>query len=224
VGNTEVDNAVDGLRLRRATDKATKADISRERVLAAAAKIFSERGYAGTTVRAVAKEVGLQAGSLYYHYRSKEELIEAVLDIGINGVSETVRNAIAALPPDAAGRKLIETAVLAHLKGVVAYEAYALSARRVLGQVPAHVRRKHVRLRDAYGEFWLHLLEAAQLSGDLRAKIDVRLARIFILGALNSAVDWYKPQGKALDDVAKQFSLLISDGLFVPSDHVQEDR
>jgi len=204
-------------RIRRRIEKATKADISRERVLAAAAKIFSERGYAGTTMRAVAQEVGLQAGSLYYHYRSKEELIEAVLDLGINGVSETVRGAIAALPPKVSGRRIVEAAVLAHLKGVVDYGVYALSARRVLGQVPAHVRRKHVRLRDAYGEFWLELLQSARQSGDLRGDVDIRLSRTFILGALNSAVDWYNPQGKALDEVAMQFSLLISDGLFVPS-------
>ncbi len=204
-------------RTRKRVEKATKADISRERVLAAAAKIFSERGYAGTTMRAVAQEVGLQAGSLYYHYRSKEELIEAVLDLGINGVSETVRGALTALPPNTSGRRLIEAAVLAHLKGVVDYGVYALSARRVLGQVPAHVRRKHVRLRDAYGDVWLELLQSARQSGDLRSDVDVRLSRTFILGALNSAVDWYNPQGKALDEVAMQFSLLISDGLFVPS-------
>jgi AcrR family transcriptional regulator len=214
----EVDGAGLGSRSRRNTEKAMKADISRERALAAAAKIFSELGYAGTTMRTVAKEAGLQAGSLYYHYRSKEELIEAVLDIGINGVSETVRNAVLALPAKASGRQVIEAAVLAHLKGVVAYGAYALSARRVLGQVPPHVRRKHVRLRDAYGEFWFNLLEAVRQSGDLRQDVDTRLARTFILGALNSAVDWYKPQGKALDDIGKQFSLLIADGLFVPSE------
>lgn len=204
------------LRSGRNVEKATKADISRERVLAAAAKIFSERGYAGTTMRAVAKEVGLQAASLYYHYRSKEELIEAVLDHGINGVSATVHAAIAALPADVTARQLIGAAVLAHLRGVVEYGAYAVSARRVLGQVPAHVRRKHVRLRDAYGEFWLDLLTSARQSGDWRADVDTRLARTFILGALNSALDWYNPQGKALDEVASQFSLLISDGLFVP--------
>lgn len=217
MGGTGNSSALASGRARRSLEKSTKADISRERVLAAAAKIFSERGYAGTTMRVVAKEVGLQAGSLYYHYRSKEELIEAVLDLGINGVSQTVRDAISAMPAGSSGRRVIETAVSAHLKGVVDYGVYALSARRVLGQVPVHVRRKHVRLRDAYGEFWLELLQVARRSGDLRADVDARLARTFILGALNSAVEWYSPQGKALDEVAMQFSLLISDGLFVPS-------
>jgi len=214
MSSTEIDGTALAARSGRISEKSTKADISRERVLAAAAKIFSERGYAGTTMRAVATEVGLQAGSLYYHYRSKEELIEAVLDIGINGVSAAVRNAVAALPAQATGRERIETAIFAHLNGVMEFGAYALSARRVLGQVPAHVRRKHVRLRDAYGEFWLEQLEAAHRSGELRQEVDIRLARTFILGALNSAVEWYNPQGKALGEVASQFSLLVFDGLF----------
>jgi len=216
MSDTNLSGTATSGRGRKSAPKASKAEISREKVLGAAAAIFNERGYAGATMRAVAQDVGLQAGSLYYHYRSKEELIEAVLDIGINGVSEMVRNAIAALPADASERQRIEAAVLAHLRGVVEFGAYAMSARRVLGQVPAHVRRKHVRLRDAYAEFWLELLGAAYEAGDLREDVDIRLARTFILGALNSAVEWYKPQGRALDDVAHQFSMLISDGLFVP--------
>jgi hypothetical protein len=58
------------------------------------------------------------------------------------------------------------------------------------------------------------LLESALKSGEIRSDIDLRLTRTFILGALNSAVEWYKPQGKAIDEVAKQFALLITDGLY----------
>jgi AcrR family transcriptional regulator len=206
--------AADIAALGRNADKVTKADISRERVLTAAAKIFSERGYAGTTMRAVAKEVDRSAGSLYYHYRSKEELIEAVLDKGINGVSETVHRAVVGLSAGTTNRDRIDAAIHAHLSSIMEFGDYVLVTRRVLGQVPAHVRRKHVRLRDAYGDFWVMLLESALKSGEIRSDIDLRLTRTFILGALNSAVEWYKPQGKAIDEVAKQFALLITDGLY----------
>lgn len=200
--------------LGRTSDKVTKADISRERVLTAAARIFSERGYAGTTMRAVAKEVDRSAGSLYYHYRSKEELIEAVMDQGINGVSEAVHRAVVGLAPGTTSRDRINAAIYAHLRSIMEFGDYVLVTRRVLGQVPAHVRRKHVRLRDAYGDFWVMLLDSAVKSGEIRSDIDLRLTRTFILGALNSAVEWYKPQGKAIDEVARQFALLITDGLY----------
>lgn len=197
--------------------KPTKADVSRERVLAAAARIFVDRGYAGTTMRAVAEACGLQAASLYYHFRSKEDLIGAVLDMGINGVSEAVRHALAAMAPGATGRERIDVAIQAHLTSIMTFGDYTLASRRVLGQVPGHVRRRHVRLRDGYGDFWIQLLQEARDAGELRRDVDLPLARTFILGALNSALEWYKPQGKALAEVGRQFSLVISGGIFARS-------
>lgn len=198
-------------------EKLTKSAISRKKVLAAAARIFSERGYAGTTMREIAKETGLQAGSLYYHYSSKELLIEAVLDMGIHGVSDTVHAAIAAMPPSASYADRITTAIEAHLQGVMSFGDYALASRRVLGQVPVEVRRKHVRRRDAYGDYWVKLLESAFAAGEIRPDIDLKLARTFILGALNSALEWYKPSGMSLDEVATQFTRMIAGGLFARS-------
>lgn len=58
------------------------------------------------------------------------------------------------------------------------------------------------------------LLRDAAKEGALRADVDVRLARIFIISALNSALDWYKPEGKSVEQLAKQFNLFITDGLF----------
>ena len=91
--------------------KLAKSAHSQKRVLDAAAKIFRDYGYAGTTMRAIAEEAELQAGSIYYHYKSKDDLIGAVLDIGINAVMDTVKAAMAALPDDATGAERIETAV-----------------------------------------------------------------------------------------------------------------
>lgn len=192
----------------------TRADISRDRVLEAAAKIFAERGYAGTTMREVAQCVGLQAGSLYYHYRSKEDLIQAVLEQGMRGFSEAVRLSVAALPEHSSFRERFCTAVLSHLSSLVDFGAFALASRRVLGQVPAHVRRRQVALQDAYGEFWLDLLQRSRDEGELRPEVDVHLARTFTLGALNYALEWYKPQGRPLTEIAQEFSSMICDGIF----------
>jgi AcrR family transcriptional regulator len=165
-------------------------------------------------MRAVADRAGLQAASLYYHYRSKEELIEAVIGTALAGVSQAVQLAVAGLPRSASGRERIDAAIVAHLTSVLTFGDYALASRRVLAQVPAHVRRKQVALRDAYSNFWLELLEAARRNGELRADLDLHLARTFILGALNSVVEWYKPQGMSLDQIASQFSILIDEGIF----------
>lgn len=200
-------------RRKRRPDAETKADISRERVLGAAAQIFNEKGYSGTTMRDVGRAVGLQAASLYYHYRSKDELIEAVLDKGVDDVAASVRAAVKAVPDAASHKERIAIALDAHLRSVLG-SPFSMSARRVFGQVPEPIRKRHLKHRDAYGQFWMTLLRDAAKEGALRSDVDVRLARIFIISALNSALDWYKPEGKSVDQLAKQFNLFITDGLF----------
>ena len=68
-----------------ATDESAhkRADVSRQQILAVAATLFCARGYAGTSLRDIAAAAGMKAGSLYYHFASKEELTAEVLRIGV---------------------------------------------------------------------------------------------------------------------------------------------
>lgn len=193
--------------------KLPKSAHSQQRVLDAAAKIFRDYGYAGTTMRAIAEEADLQAGSIYYHYKSKDELIGAVLDIGITAVTESVRQAMASLPDDSDGFTRIETAVRAHLTAIIEFGDYTLATRRVFGQVPEAIRTKNLKLRDSYAAMWQQILEGAQRNGELRNDASLTLARLFILGALNWTVEWYKPGGRSIDQVAHEFAGLITSGL-----------
>ena len=193
--------------------KLPKSAHSQQRVLDAAAKIFRDYGYAGTTMRAIAEEADLQAGSIYYHYKSKDDLIGAVLDIGITAVTDSVRHAMASLPDDADGFTRIETAVRAHLTAIIEFGDYTLATRRVFGQVPEAIRAKNLKLRDSYAAMWQQILEGAQRNGELRNDASLTLARLFILGALNWTVEWYKPGGRSIDQVAHEFAGLITSGL-----------
>jgi AcrR family transcriptional regulator len=195
------------------TTKLAKSAISQKRVLDAAAKIFRDYGYAGTTMRVIADEADLKAGSIYYHYKSKDELISAVLDLGIHAVIDTVNAALEALPPDATSRQRIETAIHAHLSAIINNGDYTLATRRVFGQVPEAIREKNLRLRNSYAAIWQDILTDAQKRGEFRADANVTLARLFILGALNWTVEWYKPGRQSIDEVARTFAAVVLDGL-----------
>lgn len=195
------------------TKKLAKSAISQKRVLDAAAKIFRDYGYAGTTMRAIADEANLKAGSIYYHYRSKDDLISAVLDIGIRAVTDNVDRALKALPDTATGRDRIEAAIRAHLSAIIEVGDYTLATRRALGQVPEAIRAKNSRLRDFYGSMWQKILADAHARGEFRTTANLTLARLFILGALNWTVEWFKPGGRTIDDVAREFASVVLDGL-----------
>lgn len=195
--------------------KPPKSVISQKRVLDAAARIFREQGYSGTTMRAIGDAADLKAGSIYYHYTSKDDLISAVLDLGMTAVSDRVLAAVAELPPDCSVRRKLETAIRAHMAAIIEFGDYTLASRRVFGQVPEAVRSKHMRLRDTYGSFWQTMLTEARDSGEMRADVDVRLVRLFILGALNWTVEWFKPGVRSIDAVAHEFAAMVLDGLLV---------
>jgi AcrR family transcriptional regulator len=201
------------LRKTRMAKKLAKSANSQKRVLDAAAKIFRDYGYAGTTMRAIADEADLQAGSIYYHYKSKDDLIGAVLDIGINAVIDTVRGAMESLPAEATGVQRIETAIRAHLTAIIEIGDYTLATRRVFGQVPEAIRTKNLKLRDTYATMWREILLHAQQRGELRPDANLTLARLFILGALNWTVEWYKPGGRSIEEVAREFTAMVVSGL-----------
>ena len=195
------------------TRRLTKSEISQKRVLDSAAKIFRDNGYAGTTMRAIAEDADLKAGSIYYHYKSKDELISAMLDLGMSSVIVAVRQALSLLPQEASTHERIRTAVFAHLSAIMEFGDYTLAARRVFGQVPENLRVKNMRLRDQYAAMWQEILVGAKAKGELRPSANITLSRLFILGALNWTVEWYKPGGRTIEEVAYEFATIILEGL-----------
>jgi AcrR family transcriptional regulator len=58
-------------------EAASKGEQTRSLILETALEMFGERGYEETTMRAIAEKAGVALGNTYYHFRSKEHLIQA---------------------------------------------------------------------------------------------------------------------------------------------------
>ena len=158
------------------TKPLAKSAVSQQRVLDAAARVFRDYGYAGATMRVIADEAGLKAGSLYYHYKSKDELISAVLDLGMNATINALTAALAAMPADATARQRLVVAFRTHVTTIIANGDYSLATSRVFGQVPEAIRVQHEKLRDAYGLMWREILTIGQQRGEFRASANLTLA------------------------------------------------
>src|ERR1700736_5939648 len=75
--------------------RAPRQDNRRQQLLDAAARLFRERGYHVTSMRDIAREVGMLSGSIYYHFSSKEEMRQAVYEEGLRYIAERVDAAVA---------------------------------------------------------------------------------------------------------------------------------
>ena len=190
-----------------------KSDLTRGRILDAAAAVFRDKGYPGARLSDIAERADTQAGSLYYHFDSKEQLAEEVLAIGVERVSTAVAAATQALPPDAGFAERLSAAVEAHVSGMLEYDAYSAANVRIINQVPADVRERHLSHHRHYGAFWRDFLSAAQAAGELRADLDLPVARMLILGALNWSVEWYRPGRLTPAEIAAELVAMILAGI-----------
>jgi AcrR family transcriptional regulator len=191
-----------------------KADATRARILDAAAKVFREKGYSGARLADIAAVADMQAGSLYYHFASREDLVEAVLLLGQERTNQFVRQRVDALPPDATHIDRLSEAIRAHLASVLEIGDYTSATIRIIGQVPEDIRRRRVADQRETGAWWQGLLEDAQDAGEIRRDVDLSAVRMLMLGGLNSTTEWYHPgRGLAADELGGQFATMFLDGL-----------
>src|SRR5512143_805243 len=83
---------------RRALRPVRKSELTRGSILDAAALVVRRSGYSGTTLTDIAAEIGMKAGSLYYHFDSRESLVEAVMALGLARSRQAVEARLRELP------------------------------------------------------------------------------------------------------------------------------
>ena len=188
-------------------------DGTRSDVLRAAAKLFRNQGYAATTLRQIAEAVDVKAGSIYYHFDSKEQILDEVLDTGIRVVMNEVRTRLDALPAEAPCRRRIEAAIEGHLVGMLQHGDFTSANIRIYGQIPAGPKKRHRAVRAAYANYWDQLLAECQGKGGLRADVSVSVLRLFVVGALNWTVEWFDPRHGSLEAFIRQISAIVFDGI-----------
>ena len=190
----------------------TKSERTRERILDAAAACFRERGFAATRLSDIADRAGLQAPSLYYHFASKEELIEVVLALGVTRTHDHVRARVEAVPADdQLGR--LRAAIEGHVEMVLETGNYSAANLRLYGQMPDDIRRRLQKVQRRVGRYWNELLVAARDAGAIRSDLDLSAARMLILGALNWIVEWYRPNGLSPERLADLATTVVLDGI-----------
>ena len=190
-----------------------KSEVSRSQILDASALLFRNQGYAATTLRQIADDINMKAGSIYYHFASKDEILDEVLNIGERAVLEGVQRSIAALGPDANHRLRIECAIKSHLEALLDKNVYSSANIRIYGQLPDHIKHRHRKLRGEYGKLWDDLFAAAKKAGEIRANISIVPLRMFVLGALNWTVEWFDAEHHSVDELAKRTALFIFQGI-----------
>ena len=191
----------------------SKSALTRARILDAAARVLSANGYAGLRLTDVADEAQIQAPAIYYYYASRDELIEEVMWAGIADMREHVVAALSELSDDTPPLDRLLAAAEAHLRHALEISDYTTASIRNAGQVPLSIRKRQILEEERYGEVWRRLINDLAREGRLRPDLDLYIAQMLVLGALNWAVEWWNPRRGSLEAVVANAQSFIRHGV-----------
>lgn len=170
----------------------TSTSSTAETIRSTAIRLFYENGYAETSLRQLADEVGLQVSSLYNHMSSKEQLlVEIMKGVMVDLIECSRRSLDGVTDPIERIRAFIRAGIRFHAENQYA----ALIGNSELRALGSANRRLVVKLRDRYQAILEQLLTDATDAGriDLR---DVKVAAYAAVAILNHVAYWYQPGGR----------------------------
>ena len=186
-----------------------KTRARRLEILTSAAGAFRRRGYHGASMGEIAQALHMTKGSLYYYFKSKEEILFFCHDYSLDVLLETLARVEGG--GGSASEKLgglIQAFVhhiLDDLRGTaMTLDFHALSAARL---------RRIIAKRDRFDRGMRRLLQEGMDAGAFAAG-ETKLLTFAILGALNWIPRWFDPGGPATsDEIGRAFAEYLVRGL-----------
>jgi len=183
----------------------------RAEMVAAAARLFSERGYHGTSMQHLADALGLQRGSLYAHIGSKEELLFDVVNEGADRFLERGERALAL---EAFASVRLRRLLVGHIETAIEHLDAATVFLNEWRYLTPGLRALVQDKRDRYEAMVRQIVEDGVAAGEFRDDANVRFAARLVLSAGNWTYAWYRPGGElGPTEIGERFAELIIKGL-----------
>jgi AcrR family transcriptional regulator len=163
----------------------------RDSILEVATTLFSETGYNGTTIRDIAKVVGVLPGSLYAHIDNKETILLEIVESGI----DRFLAAAEAIDAEAGSAEMMRLAIRAHMSVVAENPQRTLVVFHQWRYLTGSSRTRIIGKRRRYEDLYKTIMTKGVESGDFNETLDSKVAVLAILGALNWTAEWYSPGG-----------------------------
>lgn len=184
----------------------TDPESPRGRLLRQAAHLFRDKGYERTTVRDLASAVGIQSGSIFHHFRTKEEILKAVMTEAILVNTERMRSRLASA---ASTRDAVRALVQCELESINGETGEAMAVLVYEWRSLSEASQADIlQLREIYEGLWLEILGRAR--DEELVVADPFILRRFLTGALSWTITWYRPEGDmTIGDLAEHVMAML---------------
>ena len=172
-----------------------------ESVLRGAVKAFNERGYDGTSMEDLSRELGITKSAIYHHVTGKEELLRLAVNRALDGLFAVLDDV-----------SVMDARAMTRLEELARRSVLLLVAERVRGNTPAE--RAALTRRREFDTAVASLAKQASEEGDLRPDVDPALIARLLYGMINSVTEWYRPRGGGRPtELAEDIVSVAFDGL-----------
>ncbi|HYX50835.1 MAG TPA: TetR/AcrR family transcriptional regulator [Ktedonobacteraceae bacterium] len=190
----------------------------KEKVLAAAVRLFAEYGYHASTMRDIAKIAGIQAASIYYHYPSKQALLVEIMEFHMRQLNANLERFIS---KQHSVQQCLYAAVSNHILLHTKYKSEFFIIDTEIRALEGDNRKNILALRDHYEELIQELLREGTEQGVLR-QTDVKIASYAIIAMCTEVAQWFKPTGRlSVQQVIEMYFKMITEGLLLIKDQVE---
>jgi TetR/AcrR family transcriptional regulator, cholesterol catabolism regulator len=184
--------------------------MTRDDILDAAAQVFRQKGFHGSSMADIAEAVNLQKASLYHHVTSKQEILLALLDRALDLLYEHIAPITREDLPEQVKLERMMEAYLQAMTENIDLSAVLLLEHRSL---EPELHSRHVPNRDRFEELWRDVIRQGVKEGIFR-QMDPGMAARALLGIMNWVITWYQPDGKmSIGQITDHYADLFLRGL-----------
>jgi AcrR family transcriptional regulator len=188
--------------------------MTRNDILVAAAAIFSQKGFHAASMQDIAEAVSLQKASLYYHFPSKQDILEALVELALETINARLEAVLARdLPPE----ERLRQAMVCYMQALGEHQDLVQVLLLEYRSLDDEQRSRHLPKRDWYEHLWRDLVLEGRKAGVFTCE-NASLAGRALLGVMNWTVTWYRKDGPlSIEQIADQYIKLFLQGLLVRS-------
>ena len=184
----------------------------REAIKLAAKRLFASQGYMATTIRQIARAASMEGGSLYYHYRGKEEILLFMLSEGNRRLLDAAHRILAEATDDPV--ETLSRLIREHVR-ITANDHALFKISLELYRLKGQSRRRIIEQRSEYEHIIQDVINAAIRKKRFRP-CNVKVVSFGLFGYLNSVAFWFSPSGPlTIEQIASQYVQSLLHGLLV---------
>lgn len=182
-------------------------------IRAAGLQLIFEHGYEAMSLRRLAADVGIQAGSLYNHISTKQQLLFDLIDAHMRALLAELAKALQHIDPPP---ERLRTFVAFHVAYHIARKREVFISYSELRSLEPENYAAIVGLRRVYEQQLIDILEQGAATGEFVVG-DARVAAFGILAMLTGVCTWFRPDGRLTTrEVIAVYTEMVATGVMRP--------